>query len=848
MPIYKQFIFFLLVCSMSILSCKMDYVYKDNENIDNELSTIVNFYSCEEGATAKPVKISKRIRKGIPYKVSSLLSSAELAKLSIDGKLLGYKFYRMTDNGNTIRPTYVSADSDGYITSMFVSLEEMDIVLDWGVNYKINHYFQNTDGSTDKSKYTLYKIETKATHAGENSNVTLLTGDDIIGFSFDSANSDTLAQPVAADGSTVINLYYNRKTIHLTLNLNGGNIEGDTSNRTASGLYGTSTADAIAASLPGEPKLDGKFFGGWEPALPSKFPASDASYSAVWGSSLYTIKFDSNGGSGSMADLADCVYETEYTLPANTFTNTAADGTTLNFCGWNTNADGSGASYADGDSVSALSAVHNSTVTLYAQWEASSTTYTVNYKFEKKGSGGTSTYETKRTVTKSGIPGKDTEAEKLPDNDELLPGYRLNGSITQQKISADGTTVIDVNYKLKSITLTFNLNGGNIDGDTTKNKNVLETGYYNYTDMKALGVQGGTTIGADWQDKVENGGKPLLGWKDSITGKTIETSELFAGKFPTEDRTYTAQWGKIYVSLGVKENDENAIKYTNLTDAKAAIKDATSDLYIKLYSDVKYTELSDIIEVIQDDTSAQVNISVADGNTITLTSKPYFSKCTKLKTIKLRGFNLSSVKDLTMIFYGCTALESVDLSGFSTSSVTDIADMFSGCSSLTTISGLSNFDTSSVTDMSSMFSGCTSLEKLDLNSFNTSSVTNMANMFKGCSALKEVDLSSFNTSSVIKISSMFSGCTSLEKLDLSSFNTSKVTTMVTVFKDCKNLTTIYASDSFKTSVVKEGSYMFQNCTSLKGGADTKYSIANTGFAYAHIDGGTENPGYFTAKE
>ena len=47
--------------------------------------------------------------------------------------------------------------------------------------------------------------------------------------------------------------------------------------------------------------------------------------------------------------------------------------------------------------------------------------------------------------------------------------------------------------------------------------------------------------------------------------------------------------------------------------------------------------------------------------------------------------------------------------------------------------------------------------------------------------------------------------------------------------------------------VREGDYMFSGCTSLVGGKGTVYNESHHDQAYAHVDGGAENPGYFTAK-
>lgn len=75
----------------------------------------------------------------------------------------------------------------------------------------------------------------------------------------------------------------------------------------------------------------------------------------------YTIKFDSNGGSGSMANETMTVGGTS-ALNANAFTRTG-----YLFKSWNTKADGTGTAYADKASVKDLG-VKDSTVTLYAQW------------------------------------------------------------------------------------------------------------------------------------------------------------------------------------------------------------------------------------------------------------------------------------------------------------------------------------------------------------------------------------------------------------------------------------------------------------------------------------------------
>ena len=84
---------------------------------------------------------------------------------------------------------------------------------------------------------------------------------------------------------------------------------------------------------------------------------------ALWSPNSYTIRFDRNGGQGSMS-AQTMVYDTPATLSANAFTR-GAEGT-FTFLGWATAADGS-VTYADGATVTNLAT--EGTVTLYAVWE-----------------------------------------------------------------------------------------------------------------------------------------------------------------------------------------------------------------------------------------------------------------------------------------------------------------------------------------------------------------------------------------------------------------------------------------------------------------------------------------------
>ena len=176
---------------------------------------------------------------------------------------------------------------------------------------------------------------------------------------------------------------------------------------------------------------------------------------------------------------------------------------------------------------------------------------------------------------------------------------------------------------------------------------------------------------------------------------------------------------------------------------------------------------------------------------------------------------------------------------------TTTAYWFYDMENLTSITGLNYLNTSEVTNMNSMFYECRKLTSLDLSGFNTSKVTDMIYMFFGCENLTSVDLSSFNTANVINMESMFYGCNNLTSVDLSGFNTANVTNMKSMFKNCDELKTITVGSTWSTEAVNISTDMFTYCFKIEGGAGTTYSSSHTDASYAHIDGGTSNPGYLT---
>lgn len=140
------------------------------------------------------------------------------------------------------------------------------------VNFTVEHYLQNVDND----EYTLNATETKQGLTEDPVGTGLAKT--IEGFT--SALYDTTIE-IAADGSTVVEIKYDRNYYLLNLNLDGG--------------YG---ADPVYARYGAtinidDPQKSGYTFGGWEPSKPDTMPAKDMTLTAKWnaGQATYLVQY-----------------------------------------------------------------------------------------------------------------------------------------------------------------------------------------------------------------------------------------------------------------------------------------------------------------------------------------------------------------------------------------------------------------------------------------------------------------------------------------------------------------------------------------------------------------------------
>ena len=143
-------------------------------------------------------------------------------------------------------------------------------------------------------------------------------------------------------------------------------------NNTGSGAMDDTTGDTDASVALRENIFTkaGYSFTGWNTAAdgsgtsytdgqPITMPVGGLTLYAQWDANLQTITYTNNTGSGTMEDTMGDT-DASVTLSANTFTKAG-----YIFAGWNTEADGSGTSYTDGQPIT----MPVGGLTLYAQWD-----------------------------------------------------------------------------------------------------------------------------------------------------------------------------------------------------------------------------------------------------------------------------------------------------------------------------------------------------------------------------------------------------------------------------------------------------------------------------------------------
>ena len=279
-------------------------------------------------------------------------------------------------------------------------------------------------------------------------------------------------------------------------------------------------------------------FTGWSPEV--VVAEEDASYTAQYSATarvFYTITFNANGGVGEMAAQTFEV-GVDTALSTNTFTRE-----NYKFTGWNTAADGSGATYSDEGAILELTG----DMTLYAQWQFWNGWFTdVNGKqYYKDGE----LQKTGWTVIDGNTYYLDTETGYAATGiTKLIP----EGAAEEARcvFDADGVFQSDVTGVYSVGDDTYWLNSGIIEEEAGLKRVVKEDGevnYYYFAVQKNLEEREGLTLSAAVKSTVLNG-------KDCWLHKTNGLA--------------LPEWGYYFDENGVILHDEDTSKNGILKDGE----------------------------------------------------------------------------------------------------------------------------------------------------------------------------------------------------------------------------------------------------------------------------------------
>ena len=419
---------------------------------------------------------------------------------------------------------------------------------------------------------------------------------------------------------------------------------------------------------------------------------------AKWTANTYTIKFDGNGNtSGTMSDLP-ASYGTSKNLTTNAFQKTG-----YSFTGWNSNANGSGDTYNDRQSVSNLTTTNGGSVTLYAQWtpvsysisytgleNATITTNPSSYNIE------TNTF-TLNNPTKTGYtflgwtgsngntPSKTVSIDKGSTGDKSYTANWeiINYSITYQGLESATITTNPSSYNIETNTFTLNnptKTGYTFLGWTGSNGNTPSTnvsiskgstGSKTYTanwkinqygiTLNVAPTEGGTTTGSgtyDYNSNVQISASPNIGyqfvkWND---GNTNSSRTITLG---ASDVTYTASFSpKTYV-IRFKTNESNYLQNNYSITYGQSIGDLPTDStppsgdYVLLgwYLDPNDEDNKNVINgTILNKTN--FNIQSNDSNEITLYAKYKQLRKFTVSFDSNGGSNVDSIQVFETLTYG----------------------------------------------------------------------------------------------------------------------------------------------------------------------------------------------------
>ena len=305
---------------------------------------------------------------------------------------------------------------------------------------------------------------------------------------------------------------------------------------------------------------------------------STVTFTANWEINTYKVRFNANGGSGSMSDQT-FTYGTAQKLTENTFTRAGHT-----FAGWK---DGSGKSYGDEESVNNLTTTNGGTVTLYAQWQVNNLKANLNYmggNQQSQPSSVSQQYSSSGTKLSLPSPSSPTSPTKT--------GYEFKG----WSLTSNGTEGYDDKTDWNNITV-----------DATNKK-----GSYRVSDANAGNIE--FTLNAIWK---ANKYSVTLDQQGGRGGTTTITA-TYDSAMPTI--TVPSKFG--YTFEGYYDSSGTKYYNANGTSARNWDKDSTATLNAK-WTAYNYTLTLYGNDDITSDKQTTKTITGSYASNLTLPSKPF---------------------------------------------------------------------------------------------------------------------------------------------------------------------------------------------------------------------------------
>ena len=185
--------------------------------------------------------------------------------------------YKEKASAPTEQPTKEGYDLEGWFNKDGDTLwdfavnevtKDTELYAKWKAKTDMAYTVQHLQQNISDDKYTVIDTENKT---GTTDTMTVAAAKNYPGFTAQAVTQQT----IKGDGTTIVQIKYDRNEITLTLDLNDLNISNPHVIKKVKGRYGAPVTVA-------EPTCHGYKFIGWSPALPATFPETDSSHTAQW--------------------------------------------------------------------------------------------------------------------------------------------------------------------------------------------------------------------------------------------------------------------------------------------------------------------------------------------------------------------------------------------------------------------------------------------------------------------------------------------------------------------------------------------------------------------------------------